>query len=351
MTTLGVTFLLAALRVVAGSAMVWLLTRLVRRLLRRFTERGGGTDSSLIRLALGTAAPLGYLAMASWGWQSLVRGWEGLAFDQSPDRFVDGALRLAAIVLVVRLINRSLLLLLNRSMRRLGHHDQIASLDGLAPMIRTIIWLIAALVFLQNQGVEMGAVYASLAGAGIGIGLALKGPLTSFISYLTILLDAPFQIGDFIRFGTVLGSVEEVGLRSTRIRSLDGERVVISNEELLNETIRNFSDLPRRRVAHRIGVIYETPVEQVAAIPEQVARVVRAHPPADFDRCHFIGFTDEALEFEFVFFVPDGDMTLFLDLQQAINLDLLRRFEERGIAFANRNRQLLVDAVPQAPGT
>ncbi len=349
MTTLGVTFLLAALRVVAGSAVVWLLTRLVRRLLRRFAERGGG-DGSLIRLALGTAAPLGYLAMASWGWQSLVRGWQGLVFDQGPDRFVDGALRLAAIVLVVRLINRSLLLLLNRSMRQLGHHDQLASLHGLAPMIRTIVWLIAALVFLQNQGVEMGAIYASLAGAGIGIGLALKGPLTSFISYLTILLDAPFQVGDFIRFGTVLGSVEEVGLRSTRIRSLDGERVVISNEELLNETIRNFSDLPRRRVAHRIGVIYETPVEQVAAIPELVARVVQAHPPAYFDRCHFTGLTDAALEFEFVFFVPDGDMTLFLDLQQAINLDLMRRFEEQGIAFANRNRQLRMDPAPQAPG-
>lgn len=344
MTTLGVTVLLAALRVVAGSAVIWLLTRLMGRLLPGIAGRGATlADDSLIRLILGTVTRLGYLAMASWGWQSLVRGSDGRAFDQGPDQFVNGALLLAAIVLVVRLINRALLLLLNRSMQRLGRYDQLASLHGLAPMIRTIIWLMAALVFLQNQGVEMGAVYASLAGAGIGLGLALKGPLSNFISYLTILLDAPFQIGDFIRFGDVLGPVEEVGLRSTIIRSLSGERIVINNDELLNQTIHNFSDLPRRRVAHSIGVVYQTPVEQVAAIPELVAQVVQAHPPAEFDRCHFTGFTDMALEFEFVFFVPDGDMVLYLDLQQKINLGLLRRFEDQGINFATRNPHLLVE--------
>jgi small-conductance mechanosensitive channel len=137
--------------------------------------------------------------------------------------------------------------------------------------------------------------------------------------------------------------VEEVGLRSTIIRSLSGERIVINNDELLNQTIHNFSDLPRRRVAHSIGVVYQTPVEQVAAIPELVAQVVKAHPPAEFDRCHFTGFTDMALEFEFVFFVPNGDMVLYLDLQQKINLGLLRRFEDQGIHFATRNPHLLVE--------
>ncbi len=344
MTTLGVTFLAAAIRVLAGSALVWLATKLAGRVLRRIARRtANSTDDRLVRLVLDTVAPLGYLAMAAWGWHSLVRGWDGLRFDQGPNRFVNAALLLVAIVLVVRLVNRALLLLINRSMRRLGREEQIATLDGLAPMIRTVVWIIGALVFLQNQGVELGAVYASLAGAGIGIGLALKGPFTNFINYLTILLDEPFRIGDFIRFGDVLGPVEEVGMRSSIIRSLSGERIVISNEELLSQTIRNFGDLPRRRVSHTIGVLYETPVEKVAAIPDMVARAVQAHPPAEFDRCHFTGFADSALEFEFVFFVPDGDMVVYLDLQQQINLTILGTFEEQSISFAYPTQTLYLE--------
>ncbi|WP_216901089.1 mechanosensitive ion channel family protein [Synechococcus sp. CCY 9618] len=344
MTTLGVTFLSAAIRVLGGSAVIWMATRVVRRLLRRLSARTAtSTDDTLIRLVLGTLAPLGYLAMVLWGWQTLVRDIDGLQFDQGPDRFVSAAVELVAIVLVVRLVNRALLLLVNRSMQRLGREEQLSTLDGLAPMIGTILWIVGALVFLQNQGVELGAVYASLAGAGIGIGLALRGPFTNFINYLTILLDEPFQIGDFIRFGDVLGPVEQVGLRSSIIRSLSGERIVISNEELLNQTIHNFSDLPRRRVAHTIGVLYETPVEKVAAIPELVAQVVQAHPPAEFDRCHFTGFADSALDFEFVFFVPDGDIVLFLDLQQQINLGILRSFEDQEIGFAYPTQTLYLE--------
>ncbi|MBD2550209.1 mechanosensitive ion channel family protein [Microcystis elabens FACHB-917] len=350
MTIIGVTFLTATTQFLAGSAVVWLATSLARRILSRITRRtASSTDDTLLRLVIGTVAPLGYLAMFFWGWQTVVRGWEGLSFEQGPQRFVSAAVFLVAILLVVRLVNRALLLLLNRTMQRLGRHEQLTTLDGLAPMIRTIIWIIGALVFLQNQGVELGAVYASLAGAGIGLGLALRGPFTNFINYITILLDEPFRIGDFIVFGDVLGPVERVGLRSSIIRSLSGERIVISNEELLVQTIRNFGDLPRRRVAHTIGVVYQTPVEKVAAIPDLVAGVVNAHPPAEFDRCHFTGFADSALEFEFVFFVPDGDMVLFLDLQQKINLGILRRFEEQAITFAYPTQTLYLErAMAQA---
>ncbi len=344
MTSLGVTFLTATIQFLAGSAAVWLATSLLWRILSRITRRtASSTDDTLLRLVLGTVAPLGYLAMFFWGWQTVVRGWDGLSFEQGPHRFVSAAVFLVALLLVVRLVNRTLLLLLNRTMHRLGRDEQLATLDGLAPMIRTILWIIGALVFLQNQGVELGAVYASLAGAGIGLGLALRGPFTNFINYITILLDEPFRIGDFIVFGDVLGPVERVGLRSSIIRSLSGERIVISNEELLVQTIRNFGDLPRRRVAHTIGVVYQTPVEKVAAIPELVARVIAEHPPAEFDRCHFTGFADSALEFEFVFFVPDGDMELYLDLQQKINLGILRRFEEQAIAFAYPTQTLYLE--------
>ncbi|MCP9857707.1 mechanosensitive ion channel [Cyanobium sp. Cruz-8D1] len=328
---------MALARVLLGSLAVWLLVRGLRRWLRRAVPRPDGLIAPLL---LNSLASLGYLAMVVWGWRSLVRGWEVLRFDPGPDRLVEGAALLVAVVLVVRLINRSLLLLLERSLQRLGRVEQTSTLQALAPMIRALVWGLGSLVFLQQQGVPLGAIYASLAGAGLGLGLALRGPLSHFLSYITIVIDKPFQIGDLIGFADVLGPVERVGIRSSSIRSLGGERIVIGNEELLQKTIRNFGDLPRRRVAHSLRLSDQLPAEQAAAIPGLVEGVVRAHPPATFDRCHFTRFTDGALEFQFVFFVPDSSVVVYLDLQQVINLGILQAFQEQGIAFA---------APPQAP--
>jgi small-conductance mechanosensitive channel len=278
-----------------------------------------------------------------WGWKYLIGEWKFLAQEKWIDQFVEAGLFFIAIVLVVRLINRGLMVVLDRSLRRLGKEKQLTLLQGLQPMIRTVVWILGLLVFLQSQGVALGAIYASLAGAGIGIGLALKGPITNFINYLTILIDEPFQIGHFVTFDDVLGTVERVGIRSSSIRSLSGERIEISNEELLNKTISNFGDLPKRRVAAQIGVIYQTPVEKVAAIPGLIEAVISNTPQAEYDRCHFIRFADSALLFEFVYFIPDQDMVVFLDAQHAINLGIMKRFEQEGIDFAYPTRTLFIE--------
>jgi MscS family membrane protein len=335
MQAAGVALLMALARVLLGSLAVWLLMRLLRRWLRRAVPRPETLpDGLLAPLLLNSLASLGYLAMVVWGWRSLVRGWEVLRFDPGPDRLVEGAALLVAVVLVVRLINRSLLLLLERSLHRLGREEQTSTLQALAPMIRALVWGLGSLVFLQKQGVPLGAIYASLAGAGIGLGLALRGPLSNFINYLTIVVDKPFQIGDLIGFGDVLGPVERVGIRSSSIRSLSGERIVIGNEELLQKTIRNFGDLPRRRVAQTLRLSDRMAAEKAAAIAGLVEEVIRAHPPAAFDRCHFLRFADGALEFQYVFFVPDSSVVVYLDLQQAINLGILQAFQSQGIDFA-----------------
>jgi small-conductance mechanosensitive channel len=250
------------------------------------------------------------------------------------DRVVRGAMLLLAIVLLVRWINRSLLVLLDHSLQRFGHEKQRTMLQGLSPMISSLFWVLGTLIFLQNQGFELSAVYASLAGAGLGIGLALRSPIANFLDYLTIILDEPIQIGQIIGFADVLGVVEQVGIRSTAIRSLSGEKVLVSNGNLLNQTIRNYGDLHRRRLTQLIRVVQQTPVEKVAAIPSMVKQVIAAHGPAQFERCHLIRFIDGALEFEFIFFVPKDDFNLALDLQQAINLDIMRQLAEKEIELA-----------------
>jgi small-conductance mechanosensitive channel len=349
MTDAGILILIALARFLVGAGLVWLALRILGGWLRRLTRAtASSTDDRLLHAVLRTAAPLGYLGAFLWSWHSLVSDWDGLTFNSGIDRFIEGLVLLIAIVLIVRLANKVLLLVLDRSLRKIGQEQQISLLQGLEPMIRTVLWLLGILVFLQNQGVQMGAIYASLAGAGIGVGLALKGPISNFLNYLTILLDEPFQIGDFIRFDDYLGTVETVGIRSSVIRSLSGERIVIGNEELLNKTIRNYGDLPRRRVANTIGVTYQTPPETVREIPAIVAEAIRAHPPAEFDRCHFTRFADSALEFEFVFFVPDGDIVKFLDLQQAINLSIMQAFAGRSIDFAYPTRTLFLEGAAPA---
>ena len=164
-----------------------------------------------IRALLDLAAPFGYLMAALWGWNSVVSDLETISADGDLNRFVNASVLLVSIVLVVRLINCLVLLVLDHFLSRLGRGDQVALLRSLEPLISIVLWLAGALVFLQNQGIQMGAINASLAGAGIGIGLALKGPLINFIDYLTIILDEPFQIGDFIKFDAVCGIVMRNG--------------------------------------------------------------------------------------------------------------------------------------------
>jgi len=346
MAEFGISLLIATAKALLGSALVLVTLRLLGRWLMRLVSRTpSGTDDQLLRSVLATAAPIGYLCAFWWGWHSLVSDVEVLNFGQGVDRLIEAAMLLLAIVLIVRLINRVLLLLLDRSLRRLGRDNQLTVLRGLEPMIRSTVWVLGLLMFLQNQGVQMGAIYASLAGAGIGVGLALKGPISNFLNYLTILFDEPFRIGQFICFDDVLGNVERVGIRSTAIRSLSGERIVISNEDLLSKVIQNYGDLPKRRVATTIGVVYQTSVDTVKAIPGLVEAAIRSNPPGEFDRCHFTRFADSALEFEFVYFIPDADIVLFLDVQQQINHAIMESFQQHGIEFAYPSQTLYLDSV------
>ncbi|CAK6696189.1 hypothetical protein BBFGKLBO_02000 [Synechococcus sp. CBW1107] len=345
MAEFGISLLIATAKAVLGSALVLVSLRLTGGWLMRLARRTpGDTDDQLLRSVLTTAAPIGYLGAFWWGWRSLVADVEALNFGEGVDRMLAAVMLFLAIVLIVRLLNRVLLLLLDRSLRRLRRENQLSVLRGLEPMIRSGVWILGLLVFLQNQGVQMGAIYASLAGAGIGVGLALKGPISNFLNYLTILFDEPFRIGQFICFDDVLGTVEGVGIRSTIIRSLSGERIVISNEDLLGKVIQNYGDLPKRRVATTIGVVYQTSVETVKAIPALVEAAIRSKRPAEFDRCHFTRFADSALEFEFVYFIPDADMVLFLDVQQEINHAIMETFQKHDIEFAYPSQTLFLES-------
>ncbi len=199
---------------------------------------------------------------------------------------------------------------------------------------RGALWLVVVLVVFDNLGVNVTALVASLGIGGVAVALALQNVLGDLFASLAIALDQPFAIGDFIVVGDVMGTVERIGLRTTRLRSLSGELVVLNNGDLLASRIRNYQRMVERRVQFRFGVTPRTPSATLARIPRLVRDIVSADRLARFERAHFASFGESAFEFEVVYHVCDPDFTRYMDLQQRINLALIDALAAERVEFA-----------------
>jgi len=200
--------------------------------------------------------------------------------------------------------------------------------------INVAVWSIVALVLLSNMGMDVTALVAGLGVGGIAIGLAAQSIFADLFASLSIILDRPFMRGDFVVFGEHMGTIERIGIKSTRIRSLSGEQIVVSNSNLLQATIRNYQLLYERRIQFRLNVSYKTPVDKLALIPNLVREAITSRNKTRFDRGHLKEFGDSALLFEFVYFVLDPDYNVYMDVHQEINLAILRALETHDIDLA-----------------
>jgi len=214
---------------------------------------------------------------------------------------------------------------------------------------RTAIWSLILLVVLDNLGVNITGFIAGLGIGGIAVALALQNILSDLFSSLSIILDKPFEVGDFVITGDILGSVEKIGIKTTRIRSISGEQIVLSNSDLLNSRIRNFKRMSERRIVFEFGVTYDTPYEKLKAIPGWVKEIVDAVENARFDRAHFRSFGDSSLDFEIVYYVLIPDFLGFMDAQQNINLALVKKFEKESVEFAFPTQTLHLASMPPNP--
>jgi small-conductance mechanosensitive channel len=205
----------------------------------------------------------------------------------------------------------------------------------LGNFIKWILWAVAILMVLGNLGVNVTSLIAGLGIGGIAIALALQNILSDLFSSFAIYLDKPFEVGDFVTIGANSGTVERIGIKTTRLRALQGEEIVISNQELTATRIQNFKKMHERRISFSFGVVYDTAAEKVRTIPDLVADIFSPlNGKARFERAHFKNLADSALEFEVVYYVPSRDFTDYMNLQQEINLALLERFEKEKISFA-----------------
>lgn len=232
-----------------------------------------------------------------------------------------------------------------KSQAESAHNPVITTM--LSWMLRGLLWSVLLLAVLANMGVNITAFVASLGVGGVAVALAVQSILSDLFASLAIGLDKPFEIGDFIVFGDIAGTIEHVGLKTTRIRSLSGEEIVCSNTELLKNTIHNYKRMSERRIVFGFGVTYDATPEQLRAIPDKVREAVENAGDTRFDRAHFKQFGKSSLDFEVVYYVTDPGFNLYMDIQQKINLALMTELADAGVRFALPTHTLHVASVPE----
>ena len=204
------------------------------------------------------------------------------------------------------------------------------------------LWTIVVLLALQNLGVDVSALVAGLGIGGIAVALAAQNVLGDLFASLSIMLDKPFVLGDFIIIGEQMGTVEKIGIKSTHLRSLSGEQLIISNADLLKSRIRNFKRMQERRIVFSVGLTYQTPPEKLSQAAAMLREIVETQQQVRFDRAHFKTLAASSLDFEVVYFVLSADFYLYMDIQQRINLQMIERFAAAGIEFAYPTQTLFM---------
>lgn len=208
---------------------------------------------------------------------------------------------------------------------------------------KATMWTLVILLALNNLGIQITTLIAGLGISGIAVALAVQNILGDLFASLSIVLDRPFIIGDFIIVGEQMGTVEHVGLKTTRVRSLSGEQIIFSNTDLLGSRIRNYRRMDERRVLFSLGVTYQTPADKLEKIPGLIEKIINANEMVRFDRAHFSGYGDFSLNFEVVYWVLDRDYKTHMDIQQGIFIEIYRKFEEEGVEFAYPTQTLFLE--------
>ncbi len=223
----------------------------------------------------------------------------------------------------------------------------VTTVQAIGLLTRVGLWAIVVLAALDNFGFDVGTLLAGLGIGGIAIALATQNMLADLFASLSIVLDKPFVVGDFVNVGDMSGTVQHIGLKTTRVRSLSGEQIVFSNSDLLSSRIRNYKRMEERRVAFTVGVTYGTDAKWLQEISRFLRESVEAQETARFDRAHFKGYGDFSLIYEVVYYVLSSDYAVYMDTQQAINIAIHKAFTDRDIEFAFPTQSLFIEKLPE----
>ncbi len=267
------------------------------------------------------------------------------------------AAKIALIVVVTVQFMRLVPAVLDWALRRIARDEgtgestpaAAGTLTGLRWLVLSVAYALILLLALQNMGVDVTSLIAGLGIGGIAVALALQNILGDLFGSLTIALDKPFVVGDFIVVGSEMGTVEHIGLKTTRVRSLSGEQLVFGNADLLSSRIRNYKRMSERRVVLGFGVVYATTPETLERINAIVRSTIEAQPSVRFDRCHLHRFGASSMDYEAVYYINSPDYNAHMDAQQAVHMAIARAFRAESIEFAFPTQTLYLAGTPSAP--
>ncbi|MBL7045465.1 MAG: mechanosensitive ion channel family protein [Parcubacteria group bacterium] len=336
MTYLGNTtdeYLLAiTIFVVVAAAFKFLQWLLLRRLEDLAKKTKTDLDDTLIRIVR-SLKPAFYYFLAFY------IAVQSLAFLETLEQIINGVLLAWLAYQAVMALHVLIDYTIEKRSEKEGIDGQ-GAFKFLSNFVKWALWIVAALMVLANLGINVTSLIAGLGIGGIAVALALQNILSDLFSSFAIYLDKPFEVGDFIQAGDSTGTVEKIGIKTTRIRSITGEEIVISNKELTTARIKNYKRIKERRSLFTIGVTYETPVEKLRAIPEMIKEIIEAEKSTKFDRVNFKTFADSSLNYDVSYYVKTTDYKEFRDIEEGISLNIIEKFQKEKIDFAYPTRTI-----------
>jgi len=327
---------------IGGFLIITTLKRMILWRLRRWAETTvTKVDDFLIDIFRKMLVPLAYYGV-------FFLAAKNLNLNPFPERVIE----VAGIFLIAFLVAQFLVASAKFGIRSYSETTEKGSareraLKGFMSLIRIVVWGLATVFFLDNLGFRINSVIAGLGIGGIAIALAAQNVLGDLFAYFIIMFDRPFEIGDFIVVGDSMGVIDRFGVKTTRISSLGGEQIIISNKDLTDSRVRNYRRMEKRRVVFRLGVTYQTPLDKLKEIPGIIAGIIRGIEETAFDRAHFFSYGDSSLVFEVVYYVTGSDYTKYMNIQEQINFRIHEEFEKRKIEFAYPTQTLYLNKVPQ----
>jgi small-conductance mechanosensitive channel len=337
-------YIIVAGVIVVGLVAVKIVTSVVINALHKWTAKTASKlDDLIIEILRKNAVPLLYYGVFYVATRSLV-------LPSALGKTIDIIGVVLLTFLSIRFISGLVAYTFEKYWLKDADQEKKRGLKGMMPAINVVIWGLGIIFLLDNLGFEISTVIAGLGIGGIAVALAAQAVLGDLFSYVSILMDRPFETGDFIILGNDhLGTIEHIGIKTTRIRSLGGEQLVLSNSDLTNSRIRNYKRMQKRRVVFKLGVTYQTPSDKLKEIPGIIKNIITGVEDTTFDRAHFSGYGDFSLNIEIVYYVLSSDYNKYMDTQQAINLAIYVEFEKRDIEFAYPTQTLFLEKTANQP--
>ena len=266
-----------------------------------------------------------------------------LALGALTVKIINGILAVWIVYQVIAGIQILINYILNKKFAKEDDAGAKAAINYIGLISKIILWSGGLLLIFSNIGIDITSLIAGLGIGGIAIAFALQNILSDLFSSFAIYFDKPFAIGDFIVTGNHSGIVEKIGIKTTRIRALQGEEIVISNNELTSARIQNFKKLEKRRIVSSFGILYETPIEKIKKVKSIVENIFKNLEDTEFSRVHFKQLGDFSLNFEVVYSITTNDYNIYMDTQEKFNLALMEAFESEQIEFAYPTQKIFID--------